>query len=332
MAMAVVLAACGKDDKATTADSGGAAKPSTEPVVNLTLGGAHGTAHLAPVEIGIETGKYKACNIEVKFATFGGGGEILRAVTTGAVDLAAVATNAAIGAYAKATPLSVVAGAFQTSNRVIYIVKKDSPYKTVSDLSGHKVGITSPGSVSEILIKYALTRSNVALNKVQFVPVGQIPAGVAALESGAIDTTLLAYPDAATFDKNKFRVLLDADKFLKEHDQAFQQTVFASTASWSKDHADVAKRFANCTKGVYDYVKANVSEATATYARIAKVDPAAAKEVIEYHVANKGWTVNVNRKGVEFALASLKEQKAVPDTYSMKDLEPMFAASAVLTD
>ena len=60
-------------------------------------------------------------------------------------------------------------------------------YKTVADLKGKKIGVTAPGSSTNIMANFVLAKAGLKPSDVSFVGVGAAQGAVAALRAGQID-------------------------------------------------------------------------------------------------------------------------------------------------
>ena len=84
-----------------------------------------------------------------------------------------------------------------------YVFMATADIKTLNDLRGKKVGVSSPGSTSDIATRIGLTKEGIDPNKdVSIVPVGSSQARTAALRSGAIQGGL---------DQPPFSIQLEAE-------------------------------------------------------------------------------------------------------------------------
>jgi ABC-type nitrate/sulfonate/bicarbonate transport system substrate-binding protein len=84
----------------------------------------------------------------------------------------------------------------------------------VSQLAGKTLGRSKPGSLTDQLIHIALTQKGFDPSKATFQAVGGPPSALAALESGAIDGTLLPTPAYQIAQREKYNTLLDLSKQL----------------------------------------------------------------------------------------------------------------------
>src|SRR5262249_51379704 len=66
-------------------------------------------------------------------------------------------------------------------------VKALPNYKSIADLKGKKIGVTAPGSSTNILANYVLGKAGIKPSEVSIIGVGASQGAVAALRSGQID-------------------------------------------------------------------------------------------------------------------------------------------------
>jgi NitT/TauT family transport system substrate-binding protein len=141
----------------------------------------------APAYAAERLGFFKERNLEVKLITFRGGAAVQEAMNAGAVDLIcyfgpAVALAVSKGAKEKFV-MTVLAGSAGWN----LIVKADSPARTVKDLNGKKVGISTKASTSDMAALWAAERAGIAI---QQIPLG---AGLApGLRSGQVDAIVFS--------------------------------------------------------------------------------------------------------------------------------------------
>jgi len=136
----------------------------------------------APAYVAERLGLFKQRDLDVKLITFRGGAAVQEAMNAGAADLIcyfgpAMALAVSKGAKQKFV-MTVLAGAVGWN----LIVKADSPAKTVKDLDGKKVGISTKASTSDMAALWIAERAGISI---QQIPLG---AGLApGLRSGQVD-------------------------------------------------------------------------------------------------------------------------------------------------
>jgi NitT/TauT family transport system substrate-binding protein len=135
----------------------------------------------------------------------GGGGTTIRNMLAGGLGFGQSAAGATISAIKSGLPVKIVGVDSDSVADTLWVVTKASPLKTIKDVKGKKFGTTTPGALTYVLGELLLKNSGLSYKDVTPVPVGT-GAGLAALDSGAIDATY-EYEPLYTRDEGKYRVL-----------------------------------------------------------------------------------------------------------------------------
>ena len=144
----------------------------------------------APVHAAEELGYYKENGIKAEITAYRGGAAAQEALAAGAVDILSFFPPGAALAVKKGIKEKVVGIGSATPYGWHIVVMTNSPYKSVKDLAGKKVGITAKGSTTDF---YALWAANRAGVQVETIPVGA-PSLIPTLKSGQIDAAVLNSP------------------------------------------------------------------------------------------------------------------------------------------
>ena len=144
----------------------------------------------APVHAAEELGYYKENGIKPEITAYRGGAAAQEALAAGAVDILSFFPPGAALAVKKGIKEKVVGIGSATPYGWHIVVMTNSPYKSVKDLAGKKVGITAKGSTTDF---YALWAANRAGVQVETIPVGAA-ALIPTLKSGQIDAAVLNSP------------------------------------------------------------------------------------------------------------------------------------------
>jgi len=129
------------------------------------------------------------------------------AVIANQIQFAQVGGSEVMSANAGGADLVVVA---QLAGVYPFVLEVAASIKTVADLKGKKVGVSSVGSSSDIATRAALKKMGLDPDKdVTIVPVGSTSARTAALLGGAIDAGVAQPPDSITLEEKGFHVLYD---------------------------------------------------------------------------------------------------------------------------
>jgi ABC-type nitrate/sulfonate/bicarbonate transport system substrate-binding protein len=127
------------------AASGSAAFAAT----SLIVGKANATSDaIIPVNIGDELGIFKKHGLDLKIIDFGGGSKMAQAMAAGSIDIGDGA-GTEMAFTAKGGPMLAVCESTGPAPFLGVGVPWDSPVKTLDDLKGKKIGVSSPGSFSD---------------------------------------------------------------------------------------------------------------------------------------------------------------------------------------
>ena len=157
------------------------------PKVALAVGGRNLLYYL-PLTIAESLGYFKAEGLEVTINDFAGGAQSLRALVGGSVDVVSGAFEHTVNMQAKGQKLRAFVLMGRAPQIVLGVSAKAVPnYKTVADLKGKKIGVTAPGSSTNVMANFVLAKAGLKPTDVSFIGVGASSGAVAALRSGQID-------------------------------------------------------------------------------------------------------------------------------------------------
>ena len=162
--------------------------------VHLAVGGKASLYYL-PLTVAEQLGYFKDEGLDLKISDFAGGAQSLRAVVGGSADVVAGAYEHTINMQAQKQALI----AFVQMGRLPQIsvgiaTTKAASYRSPRDLKGLKVGVSAPGSSTNILFNYFISRDGLKPNDVAVIGVGTGAGAIAALKNGQIDAISNADP------------------------------------------------------------------------------------------------------------------------------------------
>jgi NitT/TauT family transport system substrate-binding protein len=115
----------------------------------LTVGKANATSDaIIPVNVGDELGIFKKHGLDLKILDFGGGSKMAQALTAGSIDIGDGA-GTEMAFVAKGAPMMTVCESTAPAPFLGIGVPWDSSIKTLDDLRGKTIAVSSPGSFSE---------------------------------------------------------------------------------------------------------------------------------------------------------------------------------------
>ena len=158
-----------------------------KPKLTVAVGGKNLLYYL-PLTIAESLGYFKAEGLDLTIADFAGGSRALQAVVGGSADVVSGAFEHTVNMQHKGQRLR----AFALQGKAPQIVLGVSPktmagYKTPADLKGKKIGVTAPGSSTNVMVNFFLAKAGLKPSDVSIIGVGAAQGAVAAMRSGQID-------------------------------------------------------------------------------------------------------------------------------------------------
>ena len=155
--------------------------------IAMSVGGKAAFYYL-PLTISEQLGYFKAEGLDVEISDFAGGARALQAVVGGSADVCSGAFEHTINLQAKNQMFRAFVLQGRAPQIAFGISTKTMPnYKTIADLKGKKIGVSAPGSSTNMMANLVLSRGGLQASDVSFIGVGTAAGALTALRSGQID-------------------------------------------------------------------------------------------------------------------------------------------------
>lgn len=155
--------------------------------ISIAVGGKAAFYYL-PLTISEQLGYFKAEGLEVEISDFAGGARALQALVGGSADIVSGAYEHTINMQSKNQFIQSIVLQGRAPQIAMGISTKAMPnYKTLADLKGKKIGVSAPGSSTNMVANLVLSRAGLKASDVSYVGVGTAAGALAALRSGQID-------------------------------------------------------------------------------------------------------------------------------------------------
>jgi NitT/TauT family transport system substrate-binding protein len=155
--------------------------------VKLGVGGATALYYL-PLALTEKLGFFKEQGLNVEVSDFKGGSQSLTALIGGSADVVTGAYEHTIRMQVKGQDILAVIELGRYPG-ITLGVKKDraDKIKSVADLKGAKIGITAPGSSTNMVVWYLMAKAGLKPDDASFIGVGTGGSAVGAIMKGEID-------------------------------------------------------------------------------------------------------------------------------------------------
>ncbi|WP_348935883.1 ABC transporter substrate-binding protein [Aquabacter sp. CN5-332] len=204
----------------------------------IRFGAAQVSAGGLPVIIADQKGFFAAEGLKYERTDFKGGGPAAQALASGSIDICICAADHAIHLEEHGLGGKVLVGLADQHSYAL-IGKADSPAKSIADLKGQKIGITTAGSLTDTTIRYVIKKAGFDPDKdFQLLSVGRAGAQQAAIKAGAIAAGMFSTPDIqiTMSEKGAFKIIEDFRKL------AYPAQDLVITDTWLKAHPEQAAK------------------------------------------------------------------------------------------
>ena len=216
-----------------------------------------------PTVMAEKKGFLKEVGIKPEIFWTSGGAETVRVVTSGSADIGlGTGTESVVTAFSKGSPVRIISAEMTGSPDLFWMVRADSPYKTIKDLDGKSVGFSRPGSSTHMIIQLASEYYKIKPN---LVAVGGGPDSFTAVMTKQVDAGWSTPPSFLDrVDKGEIRIIFRASELASIKDVTLRVN-FAHAAFYEKN-TKLVKAYLNALKKTLDYMYDNPKETVALFA------------------------------------------------------------------
>jgi len=222
-----------------------------------------------PVEVGMEAGIFAKEGLKLEVSSFAGDARMQQAMTSDSIDIG-IGSGPGLGFMAKGVPARGVAAMASDPRNMVMIVSASSPYKSIDDLKGKAIGVTTVGSLTDWLAIQASVQKGWGLKGVSTIAVGGMETARAAMKTKQIDALVFAAAQGYVLEEAKeWRVLQTMGPFAPD----FHTHVIFATNLMLDKRPETVRRFLKGWFATIDWMKANKDKTVEITARVLKLEP-----------------------------------------------------------
>jgi len=267
----------------------------------LIIGYPAPVASLGIVDVMRKAGLFKKNGLDADLVYIQGSPILTTAMVSGQVPLSFIGGAAIVASAVGGADTVYLACAINT---LYWRVFSTLDVKTVADLKGKKIGVTTFGSQEDSVIRFILKDRGLLPDRdFALVAVGGAPTRLAALSKGVIQASTFIPPQDIAAEKLGLHELIDMSKLGLYN----PGSCFASTKSYIRSHRDTVMRVMKTFVEGLRYYKENrefVLRVTAEFAQ--NRDPNVLNPTYEVVTRFQDRVPYVNMKGIEFMLKTLE--------------------------
>jgi ABC-type nitrate/sulfonate/bicarbonate transport system substrate-binding protein len=167
-----------------------------------------------PLDVGVQKGFFKKHGLDIQSIAFVGDAKMQQAMAADSIDVA-LGSGPGMAFIAKGSPVKAIAAMAGPPLLLAIVVRPDGP-KTVADLKGKKISVSTTGSLTYWLVSETSQRQGWGPKGIEIQPMGALPAQLAALKRGDIDGVIMDIASAFDLEKKREGRILARFHHLKD--------------------------------------------------------------------------------------------------------------------
>jgi NitT/TauT family transport system substrate-binding protein len=169
-----------------------------------------------PADVGQRTGIFKNHGVDIEISSFGGDARIQQAMAADGIDIA-LGSGPGLAFIVKGSPVKGIAAMAGPPLLFALVVRNDDSIKSVDDLKGRKVGVSTVGSVTSWIISEVSRQKGWGYDGMTQVPIGDDANRIAAVKTKSIDAAIVNLAQALNFvQRGEGKVLLRFGELVKD--------------------------------------------------------------------------------------------------------------------
>jgi ABC-type nitrate/sulfonate/bicarbonate transport system substrate-binding protein len=269
-----------------------------------------------PVDIGVRTGIFKQHNLDVEIANFGGDAKLQQAMAADGIDIA-LGSGPGLAFIVKGSPVKGIAAMAGPPLLFALMVRNDDTIKTVDDLKGRKVGVSTVGSVTSWIISEVSRQRGWGFDGITQVPIGENAARVAAVRSKALDGCIVDIASALNYaQRGDGRILLRFGDLVKDF---ILHVIFATDTAIAK-RPEALRGFMAGWLETIAYMRQNKAKSVEIAAEVMGTDAETAARIYDELMPMFSDTGRFDPKALAVLRRSFVEMKTLAEEPDMSKL------------
>jgi len=237
-----------------------------------------------PVDVGLKYGLFAKYDVEPRITVLAGDAKVQQALASDSIDIG-LGGGPGMAFAVKGSPSLAVAAFAGAPRDLSVFVAADSPIRTVADLKGKVVTVSTQGSLTDWMAMRLAIAEGWGRDGIRRLALGATEGRVAALKAKQIDADLDGTEVAFLLEeKHEARILVGLDKFAPD----FITHVVFARKSLIASNPGLIRRFLKGFFASIAYMKAHKDETDAVAVAAIGETPAVASKIYDYEIPMLG--------------------------------------------
>ncbi len=248
----------------------------------VSAGKSVGTAWaFLPLEIGLEEGIFAKYGIDEEISVLTGDAKLQQALTSDSISFG-LGSGPSMAFAVKGSPVVAVAAFAMEPRNISVIIAPDSAIKTVADLKGKTISVTTAGSLTDWLVRRLSVTEGWGPEGVKIVALGSFESSLPALKTRQIDG-IMAATEAGYLveERGEAKILVGMEKYAPK----FHTHVVFARKDLVASNPDLVTRFLKGFFGTIAFMKANKAKTTEIAVRVMHQTPTAMNKTYDYEIS-----------------------------------------------
>jgi NitT/TauT family transport system substrate-binding protein len=223
-----------------------------------------------PLDVGMRVGLFRKYGVEIEASALSGGARLQQALAADSIDLG-LGSGPEMSAIQKGSPVKAVAAMAGAPRLLALLVRPDGSVKSVDDLKGKKIGVTTVNSLTAWLVSELARQRGWGPDGIDVTPLGATPAQFAALKTHQIDGLVADIATLLQAEANgSGKILFRFGDLVKD----FHIHVIFATNKLIAQRPDAVRSFLEAWFETIAFMRADKSRTVEIAKDIISVDPA----------------------------------------------------------
>ena len=265
-----------------------------------------------PLDVGMQMGIFAKHGIEIEASAFGGDARMQQALTADSIDVG-IGSGPGMAFMAKGVPAKAVMAMAGVPRNMAVMADYNKPIRTVDDLRGKKLGVTTVGSLTDWIGKRINQVKGWTTNGIVTVPVGGMQPARAAVKTGQLDGYIGALEAGYELEEHKeWRVITSATPFVED----FITHVFFVREDVIAKRPDAVRAYLRAWVETINFMRANKAKTVEITSKVINISPSVISRAYDEQISIFSTDGVFDQKAVEVLKDSFIEMgllKEKPD-------------------